>query len=96
MSNEGLKFLLEARRADNATTAADTRWHIDSVAERLAKRFDMLSETVSLLDQKVTREADRLDQKLDRGFMETQAMIRFPHAELDRRIHALDEGQGSL
>ena len=42
--------------------------------------------TVALLDQKVGREVQGLEEKLERGFSETQAMIRFSHAELDRRV----------
>jgi uncharacterized protein YceH (UPF0502 family) len=29
---------------------------------------------------------------MNRGFSDTQAMIKFSHAELDRRVRALEEG----
>lgn len=31
-----------------------------------------------------------------RGFADTQAMIKFSHAELDRRVRALEEGLSGL
>ncbi len=35
----------------------------------------MRIETVTMLDAKITRETTRLEEKLDRGFAETQALI---------------------
>lgn len=33
---------------------------------------------------------------MERGFVETQAMIKFSHAELDRRVRALESGLADL
>jgi hypothetical protein len=38
----------------------------------------------------------RLDEKIDRGFAETQAMIKFSHAELDRRLLKLEHAFADL
>lgn len=33
---------------------------------------------------------------MERGFNETQAMIKFSHAELDRRLRTLEDSQRTL
>lgn len=33
---------------------------------------------------------------MERGFADTQAMIKFSHAELDRRVRTLEEDVASL
>jgi hypothetical protein len=37
-----------------------------------------------------------LDEKIDRVGAETQAMIRFSHADLDRRFRTLEEKENNL
>jgi hypothetical protein len=45
---------------------------------------------VALLDEKVDREAASIRDEMRRGFADTQAMIKFSHAALDRRIERLE------
>lgn len=40
--------------------------------------------------------SDDLEERMERGFVETQAMIKFSHAELDRRVRALESGLADL
>jgi hypothetical protein len=37
-----------------------------------------------------------MNQAMLSGFAETQAMIKFSHAELDRRVRLLEEGLSAL
>jgi uncharacterized protein YceH (UPF0502 family) len=85
MDEKEFKRLLDA-------SAEETRRHFDVTVERLESRFELLTETVSHLDQKI----DGIDLKMDRGFAETQAVIKFSHAELDRRVRTLEEGMADL
>ena len=103
-------------------SAAETRRHFDTVAERLDQKVQLLAEgllhvdekinrvdtKVDALDEKINRvdakvdaldgkingvdaKVDGLDSKMARGFADTQAMIKFSHAELDRRLRTLEE-----
>jgi chaperonin cofactor prefoldin len=83
-------------RQENAAAHAETRRHFDVTAERLETKFDTLAETVGHLDERLGREVNRLEEKMDRGFADTQAMIKFSHAELLRRVSTLEVGQRSL
>jgi iron uptake system EfeUOB component EfeO/EfeM len=74
----------------------ETRRHFDVVAERLERRIDAVAESVTVLDEKLDRRIDDVEQRMDRGFAETQAMIKFSHAELDRRVRALEQAMSDL
>jgi len=47
-------------------------------------------EGFSQLDAKLSREVGDLREEMKRGFAETQAMIKFSYAELDRRVTVLE------
>ncbi|HVT05419.1 MAG TPA: hypothetical protein VHL58_18820 [Thermoanaerobaculia bacterium] len=85
-----------ATRQENAAMHAETRRHFDVAVERLEKRFDTLGETVEHLDEKLDRTRASLDETIDRTAAETQAMIKFSHKELDRRMTALEVSQRTL
>ena len=89
MTDEDLRRLF-----DGAVT--EMRRHFDVTAERLEKRIDLVAESVVRLDQKLDRTAADIRDEMRRGFADTQAMIKFSHAELDRRIRALEEGFADL
>jgi len=74
----------------------EIRRHFDVTAERLEGRIDLVVEALTQLDEKLDRSVDRLDQKIERTAADTQAMIKFSHAELDRRIRTLEEGFADL
>src|SRR5688572_18715092 len=78
-------------------SAAETRKHFDATAarfeiktEHLDAKIQLVVETVALLDAKVDRETASIRDEMRRGFADTQAMIKFSHAELDRRIERLE------
>ena len=68
-------------RSDAATarieaSAIETRRHCDVTAERLERKIQLVVETVALMDQKFDRRIDDLEARMERGFTETQAMIK--------------------
>ncbi len=104
MTDDELKRLLEAN-------AAETRQHFEETADRLAEEnrryFDiamesnkheirLVAEKVIRLDEKLDQKTATLEQKIEQTAAETQAMIKFSHAELDRRMRALEESQRTL
>jgi len=102
MADDELKRLLELMEQRNAAAHEETRRlsdqrtaemkrHFDVTAESMRGEIRLIAEAVGSLEEKVDREVHRLDEKLDRGFADTQAMIRFSHAELERRVRSLEQ-----
>ncbi len=50
--------------------------HIQERMAPLEKRFDTLIDKVRSVGDKIDRDFDRIAAGLDRGFIETQAMLR--------------------
>jgi len=104
VTDDELKRLLEVTHAETRRLfdqaaerlAAENRRHFDISTEDFKHEVRLVAEAVAQLDEKVSREVDRLDEKLDRGFAETQAMIRFSHAELERRVRTLEQAFSDL
>ena len=65
----------------------DIKRHFDTTAEAL--RSDVRTVAEGVLTVQRDLEASRLESRA--GFAETQAMIKFSHAELDRRVTALED-----
>ena len=74
----------------------ETRRHFDVTVERLETRFDLLAETVQHVNEELQRTHVSLNEKIEQTAAETQAMIKFSHKELDRRVTSLEEGQRAL
>lgn len=72
------------------------RWHFDVTAERLEARFGTLAEVVGAIDAKFERRLDKVETTIERTAANTQAMIKFSHAELDLRLSALEQDHKSL
>lgn len=77
-------------------SVAEMRRHFDATAERQDKKIDALAESIAAVDEKLDRRCDDIDQRMERGFADTQAMIKFSHAELDRRVRRLEESVSDL
>lgn len=90
MTDDELKALFEGLGRANDAEHEETRRHFDVVADRLEKRFDFLAETVQHLSGQMQNTRVELAEKIDQTAAETQAMIKFSHRELDRRISALE------
>lgn len=56
----------------------------------------MVAESVTTLDEKQERRFAAVETRIDRNAADTQAMIRFSHAELERRMQALEQSQQLL
>jgi hypothetical protein len=71
--------------------ADELHLHFDIATEESRVRFDQLGEAIATVDEKVVREVARLDEKIDRRFDDTQALIKFSHHDLDRRVRVLEK-----
>jgi hypothetical protein len=98
VTDDELKKYLDGIRQENAAAHAETRRFFEVLTERTRHEIGIVAEKVIDLDEKVTRLDEKLDRRTDdvetrmeRGFVETQAMIKFSHAELDRRVRTLEE-----
>jgi|SRR5947207_8616683 len=59
--------------------------------DKLESTMQFLGEGIQLGDQKLERHVADIRAEMRSGFVETQAMIKFSHADLDRRITALED-----
>ena len=111
MTDEEAQKLLGAIQQQNASANAEMRRHFDETAERIASttrhHFELsteafkhenrlIAEGLVSLGERVSREIGRLDEKVDQGFANTQAMIRFSHAELEKRVRTIEEELSDL
>jgi hypothetical protein len=69
----------------------DLKRLIETQAERTHKKLEAIAEALATLGEELRGEIERVEEKVDRGFGETQAMIKFSHAELDRRVRVLEK-----
>jgi hypothetical protein len=94
---EKLKEFLEAMRQENAAAHAETRRQAETLAaegrhlfnvvgESLSGKIELVAEGVGAINEKLDREDADIRREMREGFAETYALIRFSHAELDRRI----------
>ncbi len=91
MSDEDLKPLLEAMRQENAAAHKETRRHFEVITARLETQIEAVAEAVARVHETLDREAANIRDEMRRGFDETQSMIKFSHAELDRRVSKLEQ-----
>jgi uncharacterized protein YukE len=100
MTDDELKRLLtqqaQETRAHFDGAVEQSRRHSDVTTEALRQEIRLVAEAVTGIDRRIEREIGRLDEKVERGFAETQAMFKFSHAELDRRVSSLEERQEVL
>jgi hypothetical protein len=89
MSDDELKRLLQEN-------TAEIRRHFDVALEANRHEIRLIAEKVTRLDEKLDQTSAHLERKIEQTAAETQAMIKFSHAELDRRVRALEESQRTL
>src|ERR1043166_3024817 len=85
---------IAALRQENAAAHAETRRHFDIGLEAARHATQLLAETVAHVDGRLTNVEGRLtrvEDRIERTAAETQAMFKFSHAELDRRVTTLEE-----
>ncbi|MDX1584940.1 MAG: hypothetical protein R3338_15185 [Thermoanaerobaculia bacterium] len=89
MSDEELKELIRQ-------SGEETRRHFDVVADGLKHEIGTVGEAVVRLDEKVDHLDSSIREDTQRGFAETQAMIKFSYAELDRRLTIVEDDVATL
>ena len=82
-----------AIRQENADAHVETRRHFDVSLETARNSVALVAEQVMQLDARLTRESADIRGEMRQGFADTQSMIKFSHAELDRRVRSLEETQ---
>jgi hypothetical protein len=92
MTDDDLKRLFDSMRHENAAAHSDTRRHFEVLAEGTRKDIQLVAESVVRLSEKLAR----TDDKIERTAAETQAMIKFSHVEIDRRVRSLEDAVADL
>jgi uncharacterized protein YceH (UPF0502 family) len=107
MAEDDLKRLLEGQYAETRrhfdevadrieAQFADSRHLFKTTAEDLRKEIRLVAEGVVTTREALDREIAHVRHDIARTTAETQAMIRFSHAELDRRVRTLEETVADL
>ena len=89
---DDVKELFEALRRESSAAHEETRRHFDLTAEKIRGEVATVAEAVL----STTRQIERVAADVKHDFNETQAMIKFSHAELDRRVRALEDDVAEL
>jgi uncharacterized protein YukE len=111
MTDDELRRLFEANTAENRRhfdEAADRiqaqlsefqaeNSHLFKItADGHRHEIQQVAEGVTNVRETLEREAADIHDEMHRGFAETQAMVKFSHAELDRRVRALEDSQRTV
>jgi threonine aldolase len=92
MTDDDLKRLFDSMRQENAAAHSETRRHFEVLSEGARKDIQLVAESVLHLNEKFAR----TDEKIERTAAETQAMIKFSHVEIDRRMRSLEDAVADL
>lgn len=92
MTDDDLKRFFESMSQENAAAHSDTRRHFEVLTEGTRKDIQIVAESVLHLNEKLAR----TDEKIERTAAETQAMLKFSHVEIDRRIRSLEDAIADL
>jgi exonuclease VII large subunit len=77
-------------------TAAETRRHFDVSTEAFRHELRLLAESVDVKINRLSDDLHDLREETAQGFADTQSMIKFSHAELDRRVTSLEQSVADL
>ncbi len=96
-TGEGLRELreqtgqdLRSLREEVCTWIDDTRRHFEILVEDVRGDVRLVAEGVATVNERLDRVEARLEDKMDKGFAETHALIRFSYRDLDRRVSTLE------
>jgi hypothetical protein len=86
------------QRVDAKLSAAtdDMRRHFDTAVEEMKGTVQLLAESIGSVDAKLDRSVVALREEIRSTAAETQAMIRFSHSDLDRRVRTLEDSVSDL
>lgn len=96
MTDDELKRLFDSMRQENAAAHAETRRHFEVLTEGTQYEIRVVAASVAGVNEKLDREAGDIRDEMRRGFTETQAMIKFSHADIDRRMRTLEDAVADL
>ena len=71
-------------------TAEEIKRHFGVVADGLRYEIRIVAEGLTAFREESRRDHEALGQEMRSEFGEVKAMIRFSHAELDRRVRGLE------
>jgi uncharacterized small protein (DUF1192 family) len=74
----------------------ETRRQFGVALEATDHKIQLVAEGVALTREELARVEARLDAKIEHTAAETQAMFKFSHAELDRRMRTLETNFADL
>lgn len=100
MTDDDLKRLSDAVRQQLEETAnrlsAENR-HFFGVATKAFKgQVQLIAERIIGVTEELRRETADIRLEMRTGFADTQAMIKFSHADLDRRVRVLESREQSF
>jgi len=99
LRNENTAAHLETRRHFDETAkrlSAENRQYFEVATEAFQSQVQLIAEKVLGLSDELRREAADIRLEMRTGFADTQAMIKFSHAELDRRVSALENREQAV
>lgn len=88
---DSLATKIDAVAARAEEIADDSRHQLKLAVEHFDKRFDLLTEGILNVDEKLDRRTSDIDSRMEQGFADMQALVKFSHDELHHRVHALEE-----
>ncbi|HEY6066207.1 MAG TPA: hypothetical protein VIY96_08630 [Thermoanaerobaculia bacterium] len=74
---------------------ADVRRHADVVAEALRSDIRTVAEGVVGMDEKFTREFEKVREEMAEGLGEVKSLLRASYVDLDRRVRVLEKNPPS-
>jgi len=83
-------------RQENVALQEETRRHFDIALEGAKHETQLLAEAVDIRFKGVDERLGHIEDSIQRTAAETQAMFKFSHAELDRRMSALEDSVADL
>ena len=90
MTDEELRGLFQGLEQRMDRRLGELNDKLDYFMDDTTKKFALVHEGLVMLNEKIDREAGDIRSEMRAGFEETHALIRFSHAELDRRVTRLE------
>jgi hypothetical protein len=96
LRKENVAAHAETRQMFEETTTritAENRHQLELALEGFRGQVELIAEKVVGVTEELHRESADIRREIRAGFAETQAMIKFSHSELDRRVTSLESAQ---
>jgi len=86
----------EALARPRPRPSRSTSWEASGPFHRIATMTDdnlkqLMEANAARIDGAIEGKTNAIEQRMDVGFADTQAMIKFSHAELDRRVRYMEQ-----